>query len=96
MESMATEHNVYCERHGTQPEAFVCQHIAESLATNEPVGFHWPENSSQDYPDAWCSACNERHRKEGWEWTGDAAEQLNAKLLCAQCYLVARRLSLGY
>ena len=92
---MSIEGSVRCDRHGKQPETFVCQHIARSLVTREPVGFHWPADSEQRFPDAWCSDCHERHRLEGWEWTGAAAAQLDAKLLCASCYLEARTLALG-
>lgn len=87
---------VQCEEHGLQPETFVCQHIAQSLATRRPVGFHRPADSDQEYPDAWCSQCHERHKRCGFEWEGEAAEHLGAKLLCARCYLQARMLALGY
>jgi hypothetical protein len=89
------EHIVQCDQHGPQPETFVCQHIAQSLASGQPVGFHWPADSDQEYPDAWCSACHERHERCGFEWVGEAAEHLGAKLLCARCYVQARALALG-
>lgn len=84
-----------CGEHGLQPETFVCQHVAESLNTGRPVGFWWPAESDQEYPDAWCTECNERHKRCGYEWEGEAAEHLGAKLLCAACYLEARKLALG-
>ena len=87
---------IECSTHGFQPEAFVCQHIAQSLISGKPVGFHWAADSEQDFPDAWCSDCHERFERSGFEWEGDAAEHLDAKLLCARCYLQAREMALGY
>jgi len=93
---MSEKRMVQCQDHGSQPETFVCQHIAQSLVRRQPVGFHWPGDSDQEYPDAWCSECNARHERAGFEWQGEAAEQLGAKLLCARCYLQARVLALGH
>lgn len=87
---------VHCNTHGEQPETLVCQHIAVSLESKSAVGFHWPETSNEEFPNSWCSDCNERLRAENWEWTGEAEKQLGAKLLCAMCYLDARKLALGY
>jgi hypothetical protein len=39
---MSNNSKVQCETHGWQEESFVCQHIATSLQTGVPVGFHWP------------------------------------------------------
>lgn len=90
-----TDKVITCARHGRQTAAFVCQHIAASLETRAPVGFHWPGGSDDEFPDAWCSECHARHERCGWEWTGEAAEFLGAKLVCSSCYLEARRLCLG-
>ena len=92
---MSDERIIKCELHGTQPETFVCQHIAQSLVSKQLVGFHWPADSEQLYPDAWCSQCQVRHERCGFEWKGEAADKLGAKLLCARCYLQARILALG-
>ena len=92
---MTADKVVKCQTHGFQPKTFVCGHIANSLITRQPVGFWWPEDSAQQYPDAWCSDCNERHRQCGYEWVGEAEQYLDAKLLCAGCYVEARRLCLG-
>jgi len=83
---------VECERHGPQPEAFVCQHIAESLRTGQSVGFFWSSESSESRPDAWCRECNERVKRTGGEWVGEAAEALGVKLLCGGCYDAAKQL----
>jgi hypothetical protein len=42
------------------------------------------------------ASCNARHERAGWEWEGEALEQLDVKVLCSSCYLDARKLSLGY
>src|SRR5262245_642007 len=86
---------VKCETHGVQPETFVCQHVAMSLRTGTPVGFYWAADPDNPRPDAWCHACNERVRKTGGEWVGDAAGQLGAKLLCGMCNDRAKRQCLG-
>jgi len=70
---------IKCQRHGPQPETFVCQHVAESLSTREIVGFF----------------CNERVKRTGGEWIGEAASHLGAKLLCGACYDDARDLNLS-
>lgn len=69
---MTDEHVVECDQHGPQPETFVCQHIVQSLASGQPVGFHWPADSNQECRDVWCSACHDRHERRGFEWAGDA------------------------
>jgi len=92
---MANQKTVECVRHGVQPQTFVCQHIAESLVSGEPVGFFWPADTDELRPDAWCSECNRRVAKTGGEWIGEAAKHLGAKLLCAVCYDHARALNLG-
>jgi hypothetical protein len=87
--------SVECESHGTQEEAFVCQHIANSLQTNVPVGFFWSNEPDTARPDAWCEECNERVNRTNAEWVGEAEEHLAAKLLCGMCYDIAKRLCLG-
>lgn len=86
---------IQCTLHGVQDEAFVCQHIAESLHARTPVGFFWSADDPSRRPDAWCSACNDRVAKTGGEWTGEALAQLGAKLLCGLCYDEARSINLG-
>ena len=93
---MSNERVVECRDHGSQPATFVCQHIAATLATGVAVGFHWPESSDQEYPDAWCTSCHRRHEAAGWEWEGEAAEELGVTLLCAAGYGRCRALALGY
>ena len=86
---------VDCLTHGRKPVAFVCQHLARSLLTRIPVGFFWSIEDRREFPDAWCAACNERHIRCGYQWSGEALDQLGASALCTRCYLNARLLNLG-
>lgn len=87
---------INCDLHGPSKIAFVCQHIAWGLHHRERVGFYWtvadPENP---YPDAWCADCEKRRNKAGGEWVGAAEKHLQAKILCAECYLVAKSFHMG-
>jgi hypothetical protein len=83
---MSEAEKVKCSTHGWQDESFVCQHIAASLNTGIPVGFHWPEESTATHPDAWCSSCEEARLQAGGDWTPETEEKLNIKLLCGACY----------
>jgi hypothetical protein len=84
---------VRCDRHGLQEEAFVCQHIVASLGDRLVRGFHWPRDSAQTRPDAWCSECNERLRQANWEWTAAAEHAAGVRLVCGRCYDEAKALN---
>jgi hypothetical protein len=77
---------IQCDVHGWQEMTFVCQHIAQSLHTGIPVGFHWSAKSTNARPDAWCSACEEARIEAGGDWTPVVYAKLNVKLLCGACY----------
>jgi len=77
---------VQCSTHGLQDEAFVCEHIVNSLHTGFPVGFHWPSESDQPRPDAWCSDCEEARVAAGGDWTDEVMKVVNIKILCGACY----------
>jgi hypothetical protein len=81
---------VECVNHGWQAEAFVCQHVARSLQTGVPVGFHWSTESDAMYPDAWCTVCEEARVAAGGDWTPEVEQQLRVRLLCGACYEQAR------
>lgn len=82
---------VKCDTHGAQQETFVCQHIAKGLQEKKRVGFFWaaddPENPR---PDAWCAECEMRVSATGGEWVGEAGAQLGVKILCGECYDLAK------
>jgi len=77
---------VRCDTHGFQDETFVCEHIIHSMYTGVPVGFHWPSDSDQRRPDAWCSACEEARTAAGGDWTDKVMKVVNIKVLCGACY----------
>ncbi len=85
-------HSVSCDRHGPQPEPFVCKHIVQSLRDRRPVGFFWSNESTSSRPDAWCSACNERVAASGGEWTPEAEAFAGVSVLCGACYDDAKAL----
>ena len=94
---MVTTNNVVnCSVHGLQPETFVCQHIVQGLQERRRVGFFWtacdPDNSR---PDAWCAECEERVKETNGDWVGAAAENLQAKILCGDCYDLAKAFHMG-
>jgi hypothetical protein len=81
---------VNCEVHGWQEQTFVCQHIAQSLHTGIPVGFHWSSEQTDMRPDAWCSACEQARVDAGGDWTPEVEEKLRVRLLCGACYDYAK------
>ena len=93
--AMTDQRAVQCQRHGPQPETFVCQHLVLSLHTRLPVGFFWPRDATELRPDAWCAECEERVKLTGGEWIEAAGEELGASLLCAMCYDEVKRFNYG-
>jgi hypothetical protein len=94
---MSESTKVKCATHGWQEESFVCQHIAQSLRTGVPVGFHWPAGATSPHPDAWCSSCEAARIAAGGEWTSEVEEELSIKVLCGACYERAKSIwSKGY
>jgi len=83
---MGASRKVECNVHGVQDEAFVCQHIAETLHTGVPVGFFWSEESASLHPDAWCAFCEDARIQAGGDWTDEVEKILSIKLLCGACY----------
>jgi len=81
---------INCHVHGWQEQTLVCQHIAQSLHTGIPVGFHWSSESTKAHPDAWCSACEKARVEGGGDWTPEVEQKLGVKLLCGTCYDYAK------
>jgi hypothetical protein len=75
-----------CAKHGEQLETVVCSHLAKSLEDGVAVGFYWARHPNDFYGEAWCSACNERLRAEGGEWTPQLAASLAPHAVCERCY----------
>lgn len=88
--------SISCETHGPQPETFVCQHIAAGLIQRQRVGFFWTQHDpTNPHPDAWCSECEERVKLTGGEWVDEAGEQLKPKIMCGECYEIAKVFHMG-
>ena len=87
------ERKIPCETHGDQQETFVCQHVVQSLHTQQSVGFWWADDPGNNRPDAWCTSCNEVLREEDGEWTSRSESFANIRLLCGICYDSARELN---
>ncbi len=77
---------VQCAVHGEQERTTVCQHIVRSLDTQQAVGFHWPAETTQNRPDAWCHECHQVMLAEGGEWTEEAMAFVQVQVLCGSCY----------
>jgi len=89
---MSCDQIVECPHHGAQRKAFACQHIAASLVTGLAVGFHWPADSKDPHPDAWCTSCDEARIAAGGDWAPEVEEKLGVSLLCGGCYEAAKRI----
>jgi hypothetical protein len=85
-----------CPDHSLPARAFVCQHIPDGLIRRERVGFCWTsDDPGNPHPDAWCSACEARRNRTGGAWVGEALKHLQAKLMCANCYALAKEFHQG-
>lgn len=74
-----------CDQHGAQGIGLVCRHI---LASDEPKGFFWSDDSDQARPDAWCNDCEEKLLKD--EFNETWYEQAGFQTLCALCWDAAK------
>jgi hypothetical protein len=93
---MSLEEKAICATHGEQQRTYVCQHIYAGLVARERVGFFWTaDDPSNPRPDAYCTECEKRVQKTGGEWTGEALEHLQPKILCGLCYEVAKKFHMG-
>ena len=86
---------VECVVDGTQPQAFVCQHLVDTLDTGVEIGFHWSQGDTTVTPDAWCNGCEEARLNGGGEWTDAIMATVGIKLLCASCYHRAKEIWLN-
>ena len=81
MGELAEYRTVRCARHGDNREAFMCEHLL--LGTR--LGFFFDaDDTSNPYPDAWCSKC-EHIRAQAGDFSDDYA-LATFKLVCGACY----------
>jgi hypothetical protein len=87
---------IECPTHGTAKATSVCQHVARGFVARQRVGFFWTSHDpGNPTPNAWCSACENRVRRTGGFWAGEAAEQLQPKPMCVKCYELAKEFHMG-
>ena len=70
-----------CERHGTQPYALICAHLAQ----NSNLSYYLVEEEPGEPAQAWCQACDTVLEAE-CGWTDHADEQADWKLFCRMCF----------
>tara|TARA_R110001592_G_scaffold103938_2_gene292547 strand:- start:688 stop:972 length:285 start_codon:yes stop_codon:yes gene_type:complete len=80
-----SEELVECCKHGEQKVTLMCTHIAHAADTENNVGFCWSREDKQEYPDAWCKACNSKLLALD-AWTEDMFAYASFKVLCSECY----------
>ena len=82
------------EQHGFQPKTYVCDYIVQSLRDRQPRGLsRSAADGDQQYPDAWCTECNDRLRSADGEWTDESEKAAKVRLLCARCYEAVKALN---
>jgi hypothetical protein len=84
MGAAADDETIHCERHGSRPFAFVCQHLVNGSGR----GFWHSDNGP--YPDAWCSDCDALMMQTG-RWTAKAERAAGISIVCCRCYVNIRR-----
>ena len=70
-----------CERHGTQPYALICVHLAEATS----LSYFLIEEEPGEPAQAWCAACDQVLEAESG-WTDRADDQAYWKLFCKECF----------
>lgn len=84
---------VECSTHGTQVATYVCRHTVETLRDGKPRGFWSAEAKPGDqYPDSWCTACEERVNAAG-EWNDENEKEAGVTLICSECYMKAKAIN---
>ncbi|MEM1328831.1 MAG: DUF6882 domain-containing protein [Bacteroidota bacterium] len=92
-----SEKMIYCDKHGANRHAFVCQHLMNGA---EGKGFEeaFPtekgmELGEEDDFQAWCDQCEEvRVKLDGWN--DESMEFANIKLVCEDCYFIIKEKNL--
>jgi hypothetical protein len=77
---------VNCETHGVGYQTYVCEHL---IAAPAQTWFSDDASESNQWPDAWCAACDVFFLEQG-EWNDKNESNLKIKLLCNQCYEMLR------
>lgn len=83
-----------CDEHGPQQTTFVCKHIPPRIDSDVDCGFVcYPGPEDDGLTDAWCFDCEDFLQANGGEWTDDVEPPEGLSILCARCYLRARKIA---
>jgi hypothetical protein len=91
---MSTEHAewqpgaIECERHGSRPKAYVCDHLLLGIDQGFVTSTDQPDNP---YPDAWCLACDRVRVAHGGVWNQQSEALITVRVVCADCYTEIRQ-----
>lgn len=86
-----------CEKHDFNRIAFVCQHLIGKgkVGFNEAFETHkGMELDEDDDFQAWCNEC-ETIRQQQDEWTDEAMEFADIKVVCEECYFEKKEFNIG-
>lgn len=73
-----------CDAHGQGEKTYACQHVACGTAL---LWFSAAESDAESaWPDAWCEKCESVRIATDGEWTEEAMEFADIRLLCHRCY----------
>ena len=87
------EEVIDCGIHGRQQIAFTCTHIAHGLLDGTTPGFVIAPDGDEALPMAWCDLCEVMVVELGGNWSEEASERAEWKMLCAGCYTEAKGLA---
>lgn len=73
---------VECSQHSKGFATYICGHL---LANPAQEWFSKKPDGEQQWPDAWCSACEALFLEQG-EWNEKNESQANIKMICHHCY----------
>ena len=80
-----TDGRVDCARHGLRQRAYICGHALAAFSRGAREPFFWTDAEAEE-PCGWCADCHARYLAEGEEWTGEAEDRLDARLICIDCF----------
>jgi hypothetical protein len=92
---MNPDETVDCGVHGRQAISFVCTHIAHGLRDGTTPGFVVAPEDDHPLPLGWCDECEAMVQGLGGDWSDEAAERAEFKLLCALGYVEAKGIAIS-
>ena len=86
---------VDCGIHGRQRMTIACTHIAHGLLDGTTPGFVIAPEGDEPLPNAWCDECEIMVDCLGGDWSEEASERAEFKILCAACYGEAKGIAIS-